>query len=76
MYALCVLVRDNDNKKIKNKLSQPRLYRCAAILEELISPILLAQFLGCVIVWCMLIFYMTMVTSARTRLTVAHLYRC
>ncbi|EDS41940.1 conserved hypothetical protein [Culex quinquefasciatus] len=34
--------------------------KCAAILEELISPILLAQFLGCVIVWCMLIFYMTM----------------
>lgn len=36
-------------------------YRCAQLLEELISPILLAQFLGCVIVWCLLLFYITLV---------------
>ncbi|XP_062549006.1 uncharacterized protein LOC134213722 [Armigeres subalbatus] len=33
--------------------------RCANLLEKLISPILLAQFLGCVIVWCLLLFFIT-----------------
>ncbi|XP_062710739.1 uncharacterized protein LOC109429616 isoform X1 [Aedes albopictus] len=37
--------------------------RCAQLLEELISLILLAQFLGCVIVWCLLLFYITLNVS-------------
>ncbi|EAT35979.1 AAEL011895-PA [Aedes aegypti] len=43
--------------------------RCAQLLEELISPILLAQFLGCVIVWCLLLFYITLNASGVGALT-------
>ncbi|XP_055599547.1 uncharacterized protein LOC129748817 [Uranotaenia lowii] len=36
---------------------------CADILEEIISPVILIHFVGCVITWCLLILYITMDSS-------------
>ncbi|XP_058819065.1 uncharacterized protein LOC131681961 isoform X3 [Topomyia yanbarensis] len=57
----CGATRKHRERELDVVIQQHYLaLRCAELLEELISPILLAQFLGCVLVWCLLILYITM----------------